>query len=298
MLNSKVIINPSSGGGKGATYASRVAEALNVKNDDIVFSEDLADAEKKANKFAVIGVNPVIVCGGDGMLGAVLNGVLRVSPNVAIGIIPAGMSDVASCSLGIPRRFEEAVQIIKQGKTAKVDAGVVIHPGGKRYFYSMTDFGFTADIVRIAEKNLLLKKILGKKAHYAAGFYNLLAPKQFFDISCGDYNARSFQSIFMNGLFWGGNFRWGKDFSQKDGLGDLMVFEKMNALRLLGIFATLVSGKKINGITRLRTSSAFLRSKTPVPWHADGEFMGFLKKAEIKIIPGTAKFICDPAAVI
>jgi len=298
MLNSKVIINPSSGGGKGAVYARRIAEALNIKEEDVVFSNDLADAEKKANNFAVIGVNPVIFCGGDGMLGAVLNGVLKVSSNVAIGIIPAGMSDVAAGSLGIPRRFEDAVKIIKQGKTTKPDAGVVIHPGGKRFFYSMADFGLTADIVRMAEKNLLIKKCLGKKAHYAAGFYKLLRRKNFFSISCGDYSAKSFQTIFMNGLFWGGNFRWGKDFSQKDGAGELLVFEKMDLFKLIRIFIALAKGKEIKSLTHFRTKSAFLRSETPVPWHTDGEFMGFLKAAEIKIIQGGAKFICDPAAVI
>ncbi|MBU3956508.1 hypothetical protein KJ633_08620 [bacterium] len=301
MLNSKVIINPSSGGGKGAVYARRIAEALSIKDEDIVFSNGLADAEKKANNFAVIGVNPVIFCGGDGMLGAVLNGVLKVSPNVAIGIIPAGMSDVGAGSLGIPRRFEDAVKIIKQGKRATVDAGVVIYPEGKRYFYSMADFGFTADIVRISEKNILIKKILGKKAYCAAGVYKLLQRKQFFDVSCGNYTGGSFQSIFMNGLLWGGKFRWEKDCSQKDGLGELLVFEKMDLFRLMRIFISLATCKKTKGLKSIRTSSAFLRSlrpETPIPWHADGEFMGFLKEAEIRIIPDAALFICDPGAVI
>ncbi|MDO9513935.1 MAG: diacylglycerol kinase family protein [Elusimicrobiota bacterium] len=298
MLNSKVIINPSSGRGKGALLAPRIARALDIKEEDIVFADNLADAGKKAEHFAMIGVNPVIFCGGDGMLGAVLNGVLRVSSNVAIGIIPAGMSDVAALSLGIPRRFEDAVGIIKRGKTRRVDSGVVIHPGGKRYFYSMADFGFTADIVRIAENNLFIKKALGKKAHYVAGFYKLLARKKFFDITCGDYSGRSFQAIFMNGLFWGGGFRWGNDFSQKDGTGDLLVFERMNILRLINILSALVRGREIKGLTRLRTSSAFLKSERPVPWHADGEFMGFLREAEIKILPASAQFLCEPDAVI
>ncbi|MEA2081545.1 MAG: diacylglycerol kinase family protein [Elusimicrobiota bacterium] len=298
MLNSKVIINPSSGGGRGALYARRIAEALHIKNENVVFSADIADAEKKANHFAVIGVNPVIFCGGDGMLGAVLNGVLSVSSNVAIGVIPAGMSDVAAGSLGIPRRFEDAIRNIKSGKTAKVDAGLVVHPEGRRYFYSMADFGFTADIVRTAEQNLLIKKCLGKKAHYAAGFYHLLKRKKFFDITCGDHTARSFQTIFMNGLLWGGNFRWADDTSQKDGLGNLLVFKKMNVFKLTRIFINLAKGKEIKSIERFRTKTAFLRSEAPVPWHTDGEFMGFLKKAEIKVVPGAAKFICDPASVI
>ncbi|PIV18433.1 MAG: hypothetical protein COS41_04395 [Elusimicrobia bacterium CG03_land_8_20_14_0_80_50_18] len=298
MLNSKVIINPSAGRGKAARLAPRIASALDIEESDIVSAASLQDAEKKSEHFAMIGVNPVIFCGGDGMLGAVMNGVLKVSSNVAIGIIPSGMSDVAAVSLGIPRRFEDAVEIIRRGQTQKVDSGLVIHPGGGRHFYSMADFGLTADIVRIAESNLLIKKTLGKKAHYAAGLYKMLARKQFFDVRCGDYSARSFQSIFMNGLFWGGNFRWGNDFSQKDGLGDLLVFEKMTLSSLMSILTALAGNREIKGVARLRTSSAFLKSEKPLPWHADGEFMGFLREAEIQIQSESVKFICDPASVI
>ncbi|MFH1957554.1 MAG: diacylglycerol kinase family protein [bacterium] len=294
MLNCKVIVNPASGRGRGSVLAGLVKKELSLADADILFSETLDEAREQARRFAVIGVNPVIAVGGDGILNAVLNGVLSVSSNVSIGFIPAGMSNVAANSLGIPQELRRACRVVRHGRVKKTDVGRITSAGFEKYFISMVDFGVTADIVRLAESNAKIKRFFGKAAHVPAGFCKFIQKKKFFSVSAGGESFDSFQVIFSNGKFWGGKFFWDGGISIEDGLGDVFIFRETGFFKLLGIFGDLRAGKREKGIIKLRVREIEIKSPFEVPFQADGEFLGFLREAKVEVIPETASFIVPP----
>jgi len=291
MLNCKVIVNPASGRGRGACMAGLVKKELSLADEDILFSETLDEARDAARRFAVIGVNPVVAVGGDGILNAALNGVLSVSSNVAIGFIPAGMSNVAANSLGIPQELRRACAAVRQGRVKKTDVGRITSSGFERYFISMADFGITADIVRLAESNAKIKRFFGKAAHIPVGFFRFIQKKKFFSVSAGGESFDSFQVVFSNGKFWGGKFFWDDEISMEDGAGDVFIFRQPGFSRLFGIFRNLREGKKVNGIVKLQVPEIKIKSSFDVPCQADGEFLGFFRETKVEVIPQAAGFI-------
>ncbi|PIU18707.1 MAG: hypothetical protein COT16_01330 [Elusimicrobia bacterium CG08_land_8_20_14_0_20_44_26] len=292
MLNCKIIINPTSGQGKGLFMPWLIKREFAVQDDDIVRTTCLKDAEDKAHYFASIGVNPIIVCGGDGILNAVLNGVMNVSGNVVIGYIPAGMTNVAANAIGIPQNFKLAIKTIKKGFTRKIDVGKITTPFESRYFISMADFGLIADLVRLAEGNAAIKRLFGKIAYYLIGLYKFIYKKRFFRVVHNGKYFDSFNLIFSNGKFWGGKFFWSEHISISDGSPDIFVFENMSSIKLFRIFILLVMRKKIREPVHLKGGKIEISADYEVPWQLDGEFMGWTSKATLEIIPKAAKFIC------
>lgn len=295
MLNCKVILNPASGRGSASALAGPIKKGLSLQDSDILFSATFSEAQEKAAHFTVIGVNPIIACGGDGLLNAVVNGVLSVSSNVSIGYIPAGMSNVAADSIGIPQGLHLALETVKVGRVKKIDIGRITSGGFEKYFVSMADFGVTADIVRLAEKSAKVKKIFGKATHIAVGFYKFIQKKKFFSVFCGGESFESFQIIFSNGKFWGGKFFWGKGISIEDGLGDVFIFGKMDFFKVAGNFRNLTNGKKMSGIKQIKTTEIRVKSPCGIPCELDGDFLGFFKDAKVEVIPKFTSFIVPPA---
>ncbi|MCD6413253.1 MAG: hypothetical protein J7L54_03820 [Elusimicrobia bacterium] len=290
MLNCKIILNPASGGGRAAALVGFLKKRFHLKNEGIFVSENLSRAREEARKSAIIGINPVIAVGGDGILNAVLNGVLEVSNKIKLGYIPAGMSNVAANSIGIPQDFRKAAEVIKKGATKKIDLGKVVSGKNEIFYLSMADFGVTAEIIKTAERNGKIKSRFGKKIHPPVGFYFFASRKKFFDCRCHGRTYKCFQMIFSNGKFWGGDFFWSDNISIEDGRGDAFLFENMDFFRLLRIFHRLKRKQKIGGIRKLKAKSIEVFSSSGVPCQVDGEYIGKFKKARVEILPRAVQF--------
>ena len=291
MLNYKVILNPVAGQGRSKKFKKIIKESIS-SDKNIFFTRSLDDTYKKARRFALDGVDPVIACGGDGILNAVLNGVLSVSGNISIGFIPAGMSNVAANSIGIPQNVHRAIDVLKKGKTKSFDIGIIEGKELSRYFISMVDIGPTARIVEATETDPRIKRLIGKLSHIPVGFYEFMKKKRFFSVFCDGKSYDCFQIVFSNGKFWGGDFFWDDEISIEDGLGDVFLFEKMDFFKLTRIFYNLSRRKgKIKGINKLKTNEIQVSSPKPVPYLIDGEYIGVMKNMKIKILPRFVRFI-------
>lgn len=292
MLNYKVILNPVAGQGRSKKFKKIIKESVSSSEKNIFLTRSLDDAYEKARRFALNGVDPVIACGGDGILNAVLNGVLSVSKNISIGFIPAGMSNVAANSIGIPQNVYRAIDVLKKGKTKSFDVGIIKGKDFSRYFISMVDVGPTARVVEAIETDPRTKKLLGKLSHIPVGLYEFMKKKRFFQVVSDGESYDCFQIVFSNGKFWGGDFFWDDEISIEDGMGDVFLFEKMDFFKLTRIFYKLSRKKgEIKGVNKLKTNEIQISSRKPVPYLMDGEFMGVVRNMSIKILPCFVRFI-------
>ena len=137
----------------------------------------------KAKRAVEQGMDAVMVCGGDGTVFDVLQGL--AGSNVPIGIFPFGTGNILAQNLKIPSDAAEAARWLLAARPRSVPLGEITCcvPGGREtWFFAMTaGMGLHAAIMEEAEH--FKKDQTGRLAYFAAGFKVLLShPVQPFEL--------------------------------------------------------------------------------------------------------------------
>ena len=113
----------------------------------------------------------VIVCGGDGTLNEVVNGLAGSS--IPLALLPAGTANVFAKELGLPWNIERAASLIAGSKLRRVAVGHVAAAEWKegRYFLSLAGAGPDGAMVRAVSP--ALKDRMGTLAFWLEGFRQL-----------------------------------------------------------------------------------------------------------------------------
>jgi diacylglycerol kinase (ATP) len=124
----KVLLNPYSNRWNAQKRWIEAENALKAAGVDfnLDISERAGDLENLAAKAVSDGFDTVIVAGGDGSIGEVVNGLARQwnPPNrfpAALGLLPMGSANDFAFALGLPLDLQEAARVIAAGKTKRVD---------------------------------------------------------------------------------------------------------------------------------------------------------------------------------
>ncbi len=118
------------------------------------------------------GAEVVFMGGGDGTLRQAAKEL--VDTKVVLAPIALGTANVLAKELGIPRDWQEAIEIHLQGQTQEMDVGWA----GDEPFLLMASIGWDAEVA--ANVNLAIKKRVGAAAYVltaATRVRNVLAPK-------------------------------------------------------------------------------------------------------------------------
>ena len=118
---------------------------------------------KRSAAAAKDGVDVVVAVGGDGAVLQVVQG-LAETP-VALGIVPMGTGNLLATNLRIPRRLEDAVQVVLGGTHRQIDLGKATVGGKERYFSVACGIGFDATVMDAT--TLAAKRHWGKLAYAA-----------------------------------------------------------------------------------------------------------------------------------
>jgi YegS/Rv2252/BmrU family lipid kinase len=143
-----LVVNPASGGGRGARVAPRVRAALEADGwrVDPYLTKELDDARR-----LTMQVPPgelVVVVGGDGLIGRAAEG--AVSSGALFAPIPAGRGNDFCRSLGVPLDAVRAAQGLRRGSTRRVDVGTVDVGGVTHTFVCVVSLGFDSVANEIA----------------------------------------------------------------------------------------------------------------------------------------------------
>ncbi len=109
-------------------------------NDGIVmFALNEAETtEGLIRKISDNGFQKIVACGGDGTISSIVDQVLKINPEIKIGILPAGTFNHFAKDLKIPLNLAEAWQIILDGHTTHIDVARV----NDTYFINNSSIGF------------------------------------------------------------------------------------------------------------------------------------------------------------
>lgn len=127
-------------------------------------TQQRGDGVAMAARAAESGIPLVMACGGDGTLNEVANGL--AGTDSALGMIPAGTSNLWAREVGLDKPHAEAVRLMVQGERRLVDLGRT----GGRYFLLLAGFGIDAAITRHVP--------LGIKDRIGAAAYGLSAVRE------------------------------------------------------------------------------------------------------------------------
>lgn len=217
---------------------------------------------------AVVDVDLVVICGGDGTINYVVNALKSKEMNLPLGIIPSGTANDFANMLGLSKDAVTAARDILCGVERKVDCGRV----NDMWFVNIFSFGlFTTTSQHTSDA---VKHRVGKLAYILEGAKELLHHETIpLHIRCGDaeLDVDSVMVLVFNGQTAGG-FRLVEGASVDDGVLDCIILQKQNDLRTIFSAVKYLSDRVPDmGVLHLRSSHFEFTSPLSPDCDMDGQ---------------------------
>jgi diacylglycerol kinase (ATP) len=270
-----IVINPTSGQGKGAEVGKIVVGYFS-RNDlkyQIITGISAENVRRDLESFLKIypSCSGVICVGGDGLAHLVLQSVV---PNrVAFAVIPAGTGNDLVRALKWPlNKLEMLLNKITTEEPTRIDLGLV----DGEWFGAVLSSGFDSVVNERANS---LKWPSGPAKYNVAIALELPVFKpSHFEIELDD-RSLSTQAMLVavgNGSSYGGGMRVCPDASMTDGYFDVMILKPVSKIEFIKVFPKVYSGQHVQHpeVDVYRTKK--IRINSDVVAYADGERIGVL----------------------
>jgi YegS/Rv2252/BmrU family lipid kinase len=282
-----ILVNPSSGGGKGAKLLPRIEQALDSRRTvfRVQRTKSLEHGVEQALAAIEVGEIPAVVS-GDGMIGAV--GGAMAGAETPLGIIPGGRGNDLARVLGIPDEPEEAVAVLTAGRTRTIDVGEV---NGKR-FLGIVSVGFDSEANRVANETSFLS---GNLVYAFAALRTLIRWKPArFTVRADDerYRFTGYSVSVANSKAFGGGMFIAPDAELDDGEFDIVAVGEVGKLRFVGNLPKVFKGTHVgeDEVRVFRAKHLELTASSPFPVYADGEHLTDLP-ASLRVLPSALRVI-------
>jgi diacylglycerol kinase (ATP) len=147
---------------------------------DVLETEENRTAGARAREAVAQGYDAILVCGGDGTVFDVIQGV--AGSTVPVGIIPFGTGNVMAQNLHVPRNPVDVARSILSSRSIRVPLGKITCCDRSWLFAMSAGMGVHAALMSEARRSG--KDTTGKAAYFVAGSKLLLNhPLQPFDIA-------------------------------------------------------------------------------------------------------------------
>jgi diacylglycerol kinase (ATP) len=272
-----LLVNPTSGKGRGARLAEPVAERLRSlgASVDVVVGRDADEAYDKIRERAAAGVEAVVALGGDGLVNMALQVVAGTA--VPLGVVPAGTGNDFARALGLSLTDPmAAVDHLAHGPSRQVDLGRV----GERWFGGVLGSGFDSMVNERANRMTWPR---GRSRYNLAMLAELrtFRPVAFELVMDGEpWQTKAMLVAVGNSASYGGGMRVCPDASLEDGLLDVTVLGPISKAEFIRVFPSVYKGTHVRhrAVTVKRARVVSL-SAFGVTAYADGERLATLPVA-------------------
>lgn len=287
----KLIYNPAAGDKSFNSYLDKFLKQFQAAGFkvDIYRSMEPGDFE---NGLADLdqSYQAVIVAGGDGSAGEIVDLLQKKEIDLPLGIIPAGTANDFASFLGMTQNIENSVKRILDWKIKEIDVGKV----NDRYFLNVCVGGIISQIAHGTETEM--KNRLGKVAYYLQGLRelpNIKSMKLKIETSQKVIEDDFLGFFIFNSKDAGGFKNIAKLASIDDGLFDLLAVKTGNILKLSSAAADLFNGKDIKNDNLIYLQDSYFKitmENNGQEYHCDidGD-KGPAFPLEIKLIPSAQK---------
>ncbi|SHM46271.1 diacylglycerol kinase [Actinacidiphila paucisporea] len=288
-----LLVNPTSGRGRGARAARPAAEAMRAVGLTVrtVVGVDAADALDRAHKAVDGGTGALVAVGGDGMVSLALQAV--AGTGTPLGIVAAGTGNDFARVSGLPVREPAAAgttiaEALRDGRTRSLDLGRI----GERWFGTVLASGFDS---RVNDRGNRMRWPKGRFRYDVAMLAELAALRPIrYRVQFDDAPERELDATLIavgNGSSYGGGMRMCADAEMDDGLFDVCVVGPCSRRTLLRVFPLVYSGSHPRHpvVTVHRAARVRLAAEN-VTGYADGERIGPLP-LEARTVPGALRLL-------
>jgi YegS/Rv2252/BmrU family lipid kinase len=297
-MNRKLIyfINPISGTKNKVLTLETIKQRTTSEKIpfEILHTNAEGDYEYVKEKITAEKITDVIICGGDGSVNQIANGLLGVDVN--IGIIPMGSGNGLAFAAKIPKNVNKALDIIFKGHALQIDSFYI----NKKFSCMLCGLGFDAQVAH----DFARQKQRGLKTYIQQSFKNFRIAKPYsFELRVND-NAIHTEAFFIsiaNSNQFGNNFTIAPAASLHDGLLDIVIVNKMSKLRMVwNVFKQIRKGevrpyedKKYHStdIGYFQTKKITIRNPSMAPLHIDGDPAVTAPQFDIEIIENAFKLL-------
>lgn len=288
MRRLQLVVNPCSGGGRGARLLPAVEAALRGGGHDLVVTttRSLEHADE-LTRDAVASERVAVAMGGDGTLGRVAGAVAATGG--LMGVVPAGRGNDFCRAAGISQHPLEACAVLSSGTPQPVDLGMVTSRTGEMPFLGIASIGFDSDVQERVLGNRLplgqLTYLYGSLASAASWQHAVFS----YTVDRTPLQLRGWSLAVANSGIYGGGMRLAPEASLSDGELDVV------ASAATGRIAFLRALPKVFRGTHVEEPTISVRRGRVVELDADRPFRVFADGDPVGTLPATVTV--RPAAV-
>ncbi|MEI6046563.1 MAG: lipid kinase [Chloroflexota bacterium] len=215
---------------KGQEFFGLARIALHAAGVNVVENYPLSHAKRLPGLVQSLverGIKSIVLGGGDGSISSVVD--YLVDNDVTLGVLPLGTANDFARTLHMPNIVEDACKVIAQGRTTKIDLGIV----NNRHYINVASVGFGAAVVEYTSGDS--KKLLGSLAYPLAAARAAFHHRPFtarLTFSNQTIETQAIHIAVANGCFYGGGVLVTPNARIDDNELVVTIFEPMNAVEL------------------------------------------------------------------
>jgi len=307
--NALLIYNPTSGRQRRRRFSDVEQAARILASAGILTELAPTTARFSATTIARQAVEQrsdlVIVCGGDGTVNEVVNGL--AGSQVPMALLPAGTANILAKELGVPWNIPEAARLIPGGTVRRIALGLAQAANGShseslpregRYFLCVAGAGPDGAIVNGVDESL--KKRAGILAYWGEGarqFFSYTFPEM--KIHSESRDQRATFVVLGRTAHYGGPFKITTGASLFENSFEILTNSQRSRFGYLVCLPALWLGKLrlMKGIEAWKATSAVCEAagNEPVYAQVDGEPIG-PAPISFRIVPDALSLVTPAAA--
>lgn len=280
------VINPVSGGEQKTDWENAIRSFFKETGHAIEFYLLTGKDDKVSVQHYIETLHPdtVVAVGGDGTVKMVAE-LVKDTP-MALGIIPAGSANGMARELEIPLLPEEALKVLLEGRSKKIDA---ISINGEEICLHVSDMGLNALLVRKFEQS----KKRGMWGYGRAIFGALWQVKKIKVTIRTDEATimrRAYMVALANARKYGTGANINPDGDISDGKFEVVIVRKLHVFEILKAIFTERSFYP-DRIEVLSTRELELQTRKKMPFQVDGEYKNKISHLQARILPGVIRVL-------
>lgn len=305
MNNIFVLVNPVSANGSTREVWPKIEEEM--KQRGLEFETHMTTAAGSATQAVrqalKDGKTTIIAVGGDGTANEVVNGFFEgetpINPDARLGIISRGTGCDLIKTLGIPKDYPGALDVIAANRERKIDLALMEYTQddgtpGRRWFANIADAGLGATVCK--RVNRVSKSAGGLLSYLSGTLWSVLSYKNRWARIAVDgeqiFEGSLVLAAVANGNYFGGGMHLAPIARIDDGKLDLILVRGLGKLRLLVNLLRIYRGTHLSHpkISTYRVDEVEINGEKPLEIEMDGETPGN-SPVKISVRPGAIKVL-------
>ncbi len=282
-----IIVNPVSGGGKALKKLSILKKYMEDHKFQykIVYTKKTNDTTALAIKYYETDFNYYIICGGDGTINEVING-LPIKSNKVLMVLPLGTVNIFSKEFNIPKSINSAMDKLVNGKVVSLPVGIV---NDSFRFLLMDSVGLDSFIVKHLPHNKSKFKVFFYFFYFVKAIFNYTYPKISIKINNNFFSGT--YVIVSKCRYYAGFLKITPDISLLDKYFTICLLEKGGIFATVKFLLLVILGlNRKNKDCKYFTSNSLYIFGDNLYSQADGE-TSLRLPLEIRIIENAFKFL-------